>query len=93
MAVRPVKELAWGIIRYAPDSGSAPEDDAAGFDGWYRDRTIALAIARSWAKLYPFWVVALVSTDLVWFGDGDFSPFRHHPLTAREHKLLGSKTD
>jgi hypothetical protein len=43
----PSKQSSWGIIRYAPGSGAvASEDDAAAFDGWYKDRADALAIAQ-----------------------------------------------
>src|SRR5262249_1392048 len=84
--------LDWGIIRYAPSSGSFPEDDAAGFDGWYSDRADALAVAEDWAKRFPYWIVALVSTNKVWFGTGDFSTLRDKPLTERECKLLTMKS-
>jgi hypothetical protein len=77
-------QVTWGIIRYAPCSGIAPEDDAAAFDGWYADRRDALAIANDWAARYPQWIVGLVQSDLVWFGDGDFSTVADRPLTHRE---------
>ena len=44
---------SWGIIRYAPFSGTFPEDDAAAFDGWYSIREWALAIAKDWVERYP----------------------------------------
>jgi hypothetical protein len=82
--VDPVEQRSWGIIRYAPGSGAVCEDDAAGFDGWYAHREEALAVARNWVSQYPRRVVALVSSDLIWFGLGDFTTVRHLPLTARE---------
>ncbi len=77
-------DQSWGIIRYAAGSGSVPEEDAAAFDGWYADRAEALAIATDWAARYPQWVVALVRSDHIWFGHGDFTTMRNRPLTARE---------
>jgi hypothetical protein len=44
--------LVWGIIRYSPGSGSRPDDDAAGLDGWYTNRSDALDVA-SWARKFP----------------------------------------
>jgi hypothetical protein len=82
--VTPTKQVTWGIIRYAAGSGNFPVDDAAGFDGWYSDREEALAVARDWAALHPHWIVALVQSDLVWFGNGDFQGFRDRPFTKRE---------
>jgi hypothetical protein len=38
------KRQGWGVIRYAAGSGIVPEDDCAAFDGWYMDRTDALAV-------------------------------------------------
>jgi hypothetical protein len=81
------QEKTWGIIRYAPGSGAFPRDDAAAFDGWYSDRNDALAVARDWVARHPQWIVALVRSDLIWFGDGDFSEFRRRPLTRREQGL------
>jgi hypothetical protein len=77
----------WGIIRYAAGSGTRPENDAAAFDGWYSNREDALAVARDWVARNPQWIVALVRSDLVWFGDGDFSKVKHRLLTWREHYL------
>jgi len=78
--------LAWGIIRYAPNSGGCPEDDAAAFDGWYDCREDALAVASGWATKFPQWVVALVCSDTIRFG-GDFSTVRQRPLTQREREF------
>ena len=86
----PSKEVGWGIIRYAPGSGAFPEDDAAAFDGWYADREDALAVAEGWVARHPHWIVALVRSDLIWFGPGDFSSFRDHPITTREKTLTGN---
>ncbi len=33
--VTPCSQITWGIIRYPAGSGLHPDDDAAGFDGWY----------------------------------------------------------
>src|SRR5262249_51715487 len=83
-------QVTWGIIRYAPYSGSLPDDDAAGFDGWYSDREEALAVAESWVQEFSGWIVALVQSDRVWFGKGDFSGCKQ-PLTERERKLTVSE--
>jgi hypothetical protein len=85
----PSEQVTRGIIRYAPNSGTFGFDDVAGFDGWYIDREEALAVAQDWAARFPQWVVALVRSDLVWFGRGDFSHFDRRPLTEREAKLAG----
>jgi hypothetical protein len=82
--MEPSNQVTWGIIRYAAGSGLVPEDDAACFDGWYTDRADALDCAQRWAARHPQWIVALVRSDLVWFGEGDFTVFRHRPITARE---------
>jgi hypothetical protein len=84
----PSNQKTWGIIRYAPGSGTFPEDDAAAFDGWYSDRQDALAVAQEWAARHPQWIVGLVQTELVWFGDGDFTSIRNRLLTGREKNLL-----
>jgi hypothetical protein len=68
-------------------SGSFPEDDAAGFDGWYSDRQEALAVAKDWATRFPYWIVALVRSDQIWFGEGDYSGWKH-PLTEREQQII-----
>jgi hypothetical protein len=81
----PCSQITWGIIRYAGGSGHAPDEDAAAFDGWYTDRNDALAIARDWAARFPQWIVALVRSDLIWFGDGDFGTVRDRALTYREN--------
>ena len=78
--VEPVSQTTWGIIRYAPGSGAFPEDDAAGFDGWYSDRADALDVAERWKLRFPQWIVALVESDMIWVGNGDFSRVRY-PLT------------
>jgi hypothetical protein len=80
--------VSWGIIRYAPGSAVICGDDAAGFDGWYMSRTEALAVAQSWAREFPHWIVALVAYEEGWFGDGDFSSFSKRPLTHRERALV-----
>lgn len=79
-------QVSWGIIRYAAGSGSRPDADAAGFDGWYSDRANALAVAEAWVQEFPGWIVALVQSHRVWFGQGDFSRCKS-PLTEREHSL------
>jgi hypothetical protein len=81
--VKPVGQDTWGIIRYAPGSGSFPKDDAAAFDGWYADRKEALAVAEEWAREHSYWIVALVRSDQVWFGEGNFTNVQG-PLTKRE---------
>jgi hypothetical protein len=78
----------WGIIRHAPGSGATPDQDAAAFDGWYRERDVALFIAECWAAEHPGWIVGLVAADTVWRGGGDFSAVRHEPLTGRERDLI-----
>jgi hypothetical protein len=85
----PHEQTTWGIIRYAAGSGMSPQDDAAAFDGWYADRNEAMSIATDWARRYPQWIVALVRSDTVWFGEGDFSAVANQPLTARERQLTG----
>ena len=84
---QPVQQETWGIIRYAPMSGVFCDEDAAGFDGWYKLREDALRIAEDWANRYRGWVVALVSSDQIWFGNCDFSVARDHPLTERESRF------
>jgi hypothetical protein len=85
---KPAEATSWGIIRYAACSGAIPDEDAAGFDGWYICREDAFAIAEDWHRRFPQWTVALVSSDLTWFGNGDFSRARNIPLTAREKALI-----
>ena len=85
----PSMQKSWGIVRYAGGSGNAPEEDAASFDGWYADRDDAMAVARHWADKYPQWIVGLVASDTVWFGDGDFTVVQESPLTVREARLMG----
>ena len=67
-AEEPSNQKTWGIIRYAPGSGTFPEDDAAAFDGWYGDRQDALAVAQDWVAQHPQWIVGLVQSELclVW---------------------------
>jgi hypothetical protein len=84
----PVAQQSWAVVRYAPDSGDTPEDDAAAFDGWYSDRNDAMAVARDWAARYPQWIVGIVKSDLIWFGNGDFGAVQDRPLTAREWRFL-----
>jgi hypothetical protein len=86
-------ETSWGIIHYVASSGFAPDEDAAGFDGWYGEREEALAIARDWSRRFPKWIALLVSSDTIWFGNGDFYSVRNMPLIAREEALTsrGSK--
>ena len=85
--VKPTRQTTWAIIRYAANSGTCPDEDAAAFDGWYSDREDALAVAEDWVNRYPQWIVGLVCSDQVWFGQGDFGSVRERALTAREHKL------
>jgi hypothetical protein len=63
------KGKGWGIIRYAAGSGLSPEDDCAGFDGWYVDREEALEIYRDWCQRHPHWIVALVEADDIRFSN------------------------
>jgi hypothetical protein len=84
MIAKPVSQKTWGIIRYAANSGLFCDEDAAAFDGWYSDRADALAIAEAWAAEYPQWIVGLVASDQIWFGNGDFASVCERPLTARE---------
>ena len=88
---KPVKQVTWGIIRYAPGSGMACDDDAAGFDGWYSARADALDVAKDWVARFPQWIVGLVSSDQVWFGDGDFTSVCDRPLTTRERDFADGK--
>jgi hypothetical protein len=82
------EQPAWGIIRYAPGSGLRCGDDAAGFDGWYHGPLFSLAnvaaVAEEWVREHPGWVVAVVSLEQGWFGQGDFSRVSRYPLTLRE---------
>jgi hypothetical protein len=80
--VQATPQKTWGIIRYAPGSGLFCDEDAAAFDGAIREW--ALAIAKGWATEHPEWVVALVASDQIWFGDRDFAGARGRPLTVRE---------
>ena len=74
----------WGIIRYAPGSGTFCDDDAAAFDGWYSDHEDALEIARAWHASHYGWIVAVVCQDQVFYGGGDFTTVADRPLTRRE---------
>jgi hypothetical protein len=92
------EQRAWGIIRYAPGSGLLCSDDAAGFDGWYYSPFFTLAditaIAEEWVREHPGWVVAVVSLEQGWFGQGDFSRISRYPLTLRERVFgVGSPKD
>jgi hypothetical protein len=86
-----VHQESWGIIRYAPGSGRFCDEDAAAFDGWYSDREDALAIAKEWVAERPQWIVALVASNQIWFGNGDFTTVRHRPLTKREAEFVSSQ--
>jgi len=55
-----------------PGSGTACDEDAASFDGWYTDRAAAAAVMQDWVKRFPHWI-GLVHSDQVWFGAGDYS--------------------
>jgi hypothetical protein len=46
-----------------------------------------VAVARDWVERHPQWIVALVQTELVWFGNDDFTSIKNRPLTGRE-KLI-----
>jgi hypothetical protein len=87
MTVKPSEQVTWGIIRYAGGSGPFPDTDAAAFDGWYADRADAMAVAKDWSERYPQWIVGLVRSDLIWFGNGDFSVLSDTPITYREKRL------
>jgi hypothetical protein len=87
--VTPTQTKSWGIVRYAAGSVAFPEDDAAAFDGWYSDREEALAVAQDWIARHPQWIVTLVCSDLIWFGDGDYSRSKK-PLTQREFELVNT---
>ena len=89
---------AWGIIRYAPGSGLLCGDDDDGFDGWYYSPFFSLdnmkAIAEEWVREHPGWVVAIVSLERAWFGQGDFASISQYPLTLREHVFgMGAPKD
>ena len=84
---QPVQQETWGIVRYAPMSGVFCDEDAAGFDGWYTLREDAPRIAEDWARRFPGWVIGLVSSDQIWFGNCDFSGARDRPLTERENRF------
>jgi len=64
-----VSQLTWGIVRYAPGTGRFPDEDIAAFDGWYADRSEAVAIYKYWIKRCPGWIVAVVKQDLATFPD------------------------
>ena len=49
-------------------------------------------VAKDWVARHPHWIVGLVRSDPVWFGDGDFTSLSHAPITYRE-KLLTGKAD
>jgi len=59
----------WGILRYAPTSGDAPEEDKAAFDGWYVDCADATGIYDEWCRTWgeKGWIVALVQPDKIAF--------------------------
>lgn len=78
-----MSNMGWGIIKYAPCSGSVPEEDIASFDGWYARREDALAVAEDWAQRFPRWIVALVQADWAHCGDGDFSRVPRAQLEAQ----------
>ena len=84
-------QKSWGIIRYAPGSGIACDEDAAGFDGWYSEREVALAIAKDWAARFDGWIVSLVQSQWTRFGDGNFSSIKSYPLTEREKGFAAEK--
>jgi hypothetical protein len=86
--VRPCRQKSWAIIRYAANSGDFPDEDAAAFDGWYADREDALAVAQDWSVRYPQWIVGLVHSDTVWFGQGDYGQCKDRALTAREREFM-----
>jgi hypothetical protein len=44
-------------------------------------------VARDWLERHPQWIVGLVRSDLVRFGQGDFHTVSHRPLTAREARF------
>jgi hypothetical protein len=73
----------WGIIKYAPNSGTFPEEDVASFDGWYSNRGDALAIAKDWSRRFPQWIVALVQAEWAHFGNDDFSNVPREQLEAQ----------
>jgi len=60
-------QLTWGIIRYAPGTGRFPDEDMAAFDGWYADRSVAVAIYKDWVERFQGWIVAVVKQDLATF--------------------------
>ena len=39
-----------------PGSGTACDEDAASFDGWYTDRAAAAAVMQDWVKRFPHWL-------------------------------------
>jgi hypothetical protein len=57
------------------------------FDGWYASHADAPAIARSWRKEYPGWIIVVVKMDEGWFSNCDFAPSKNRPLTTRESCL------
>jgi hypothetical protein len=61
-----MKRASWGIIRFAPGTGSIPEGDAAAFGGWYADREDAKAQYNDWCKRFPNWIIAIVQQDEDW---------------------------
>jgi hypothetical protein len=81
-------ECVYGVVRYAPDSGNVPEDDAAAFDGWYAIKAWADAVAKEWVEQYPHWCVAVVRQEWAHITDMDFGRSGDHPLTRRERHLV-----
>jgi hypothetical protein len=84
---KPTQDNMWDIIRYAPGSGRFATMTPLASTGWYARRGDALVIAQDWAARYPQWIVALVKSDLVWSGDGNFATVAHRPLTERERRF------
>jgi hypothetical protein len=79
---------AWGIIRYAPVPGLAPDEDPCAFDGWYTGYEIAHEIYKYWCEDYPDWIVALISADQVRFSDKvlQLSPYNRARLRVLHGK-------
>lgn len=59
--------MHWGIIRYLPFSGRAPEDDKCSFDGWYTHEADARGVYAMWCERFPGWVVAVIQGTEVRF--------------------------
>lgn len=54
------RDLSWGVVRYAPNMGPAPDDDPCVFDGWYSSKHMAKSVYHDWCQRFPGWIVSMV---------------------------------